>query len=448
VAQAKIVAGGDTGDAGADDGDVEVLGCTQGQTPGLWRGPRMLCWMRAHGHGDMADDSDEYDDGTAEPAAPAEVPEPRANPYLVGHEAAAAALIEAHGQGKLPHAIIIGGPRGIGKATLAFRLARFLFSQGSGGVGLFSTAPPSSLALAADDPVFSRVASGGHADLLTIERGINPSKWKKRDTPPDADSRKRVLRDEIVVDDTREVANFLRLTAAEGGWRVVIIDSADDMNRNAANALLKILEEPPQHALLILVSHNPGRLLPTIRSRCRKLALKPLAQTEVVRLIGRYRPDISYDDGQALARLGEGSIGRALDLAGAGGIDLYRTLLKLLGRLPELDAVALHSFADKLARAEAEDAYRTVAELLTQWLGRMIRMAAQGSETGAEAGGEGEIVRGELDGMRRLAARRPLDQWVEVWEKTVRLFAQADGLNLDRKQVVLGAFLALEGAAR
>jgi DNA polymerase-3 subunit delta' len=396
----------------------------------------------------MADDGDEFDDEAAEPPAPADVPEPRANPYLAGHEAAEAALVEAHLQGKLPHAVIIGGPRGVGKATLAFRLARFLLSQGNGGPGLLCAAPPSSLAIAADDRVFSRVASGGHADLLTIERGINPSKWKKRDAPPDADSRKRVLRDEIVVDDTREVANFLRLTAAEGGWRVVIVDSADDMNRNAANALLKILEEPPRRALLMLVSHAPGRLLPTIRSRCRKLTLKPLTESEVVRLIGRYRSDIAYDDGQALARLAQGSIGRALDLARAGGLDLYRTLLKLLDRLPELDAVALHGFADRLARADAEDAYRTVAELLTQWLARMIRAAARGAESGAEAGREGEIVRGELDGMRRLAARRPLDQWVEVWEKTVRLFAQADGLNLDRKQVVLGAFLALEGAAR
>lgn len=391
----------------------------------------------------MVDEIDEYDDEPDEPAAPEEVPEPRTNPYLAGHEAAEAALLEAHGQGKLPHAIILGGPRGIGKATLAFRLARFLLTQGGGGPDLFG-AKPSSLAIGADSPVFSRVASGGHADLLTIERGINPSKWKKRDPPPDAETRKRVLRDEIIVDDTREVAGFLRLTAAEGGWRIVIVDSADDMNRNAANALLKILEEPPRRALLMLVSHNPGRLLPTIRSRCRKLALKPLPRSEVVRLIGRYRPDLGDDDALALARLAQGSIGRALDLAGASGLDLYGALLKLLDRLPELDVAALHAFADKLARAEAEDTYRTVTELLTQWLARMIREAAHGGE----AEGEDEIVRGERASMRRLAARRSLDQWVEVWEKIVRLFAQEDGLNLDRKQVVLGAFLALEGAAR
>jgi DNA polymerase-3 subunit delta' len=163
-----------------------------------------------------------------------------------------------------------------------------------------------------------------------------------------------------------------------------------------------------------------------------------------VRLIGRYRPDIADGDARALARLAPGSIGRALDLAASGGLDLYRALLKLLNPLPELDVAALHALADKLARAGAEDSYRTVTELLTQWLARMIRTAAQA----ADDHGEGEIVRGEREGMRRLAARRSLDQWVEVWEKITRLFAQADGLNLDRKQVVLGAFLALEGAAR
>jgi len=392
---------------------------------------------------DIADDEDSIG------RAPAEVPEPRANPYLTGHASAETALLEAHAQGNLPHAIIIGGPRGIGKATLAFRLARFLLAQGTAGPSLFDAAPSSSLAVAPDNPVFSRVASGGHADLLTIERGINPNKWKKRDPPPDADARKRVLRDEIVVDDTREVANFLRLTPAEGGWRIVIIDSADDMNRNAANALLKILEEPPRRSLLLLVSHTPGRLLPTIRSRCRNLALKPLPEAENVRLIGHYRPDIADGDARALARLAPGSVGRALDLAASGGLDLYRALLKLLNPLPELDAAAVHALADKLARAETEDSYRTVTELLTQWLARMIRMAAaQNGEGDASDWEEGEIVRGEREGMRRLAARRSLDQWVEVWEKITRLFAQADGLNLDRKQVVLGAFLALEGAAR
>jgi DNA polymerase-3 subunit delta' len=388
----------------------------------------------------MADDDfPERDEDDADGSeSPAEVPEPRANPELTGHAAAEDALLEAYHAGKLPHALIIAGPRGVGKATLAFRLARFLMAQSAepASAGLFGAAPPPrSLALAPDHPVFRRIAAGGHADLITVERGRDPRKKER-------------LRGEIVVEDTRGVASFLRLTPAEGGWRIVIVDSADDMNRNAANALLKILEEPPRRSLLMLVSHNPGRLLPTIRSRCRKLTLKPLPDNEVVRLIAHYRPDIASEDARALALLAEGSIGRALELQASGGLDLYRSLLKLMQALPDIDGPSLHSFADRLAKAGAEDTYRTVTELLSQFLTRMISRAARGSDGIAGEGGWTDIVAGEGQGMGRLVTRRGLDQWVEVWEKVMRLFAQADGLNLDRKQVVLGAFFALEGVAR
>src|SRR5260370_1024499 len=149
------------------------------------------------------------------------------------------------------------------------------------------------------------------ADLRVAERSLAPT-------------RKR-LRGETVVDARRPIGGFWRLPPAEGGWRVVIVDGADMMNRNAANALLKILEEPPQKALLLLVSDNPGRLLPTIRSRCRILALKPLAEAEVGEALARYRPDIAAGDRAALAQLAEGSIGRGVDLAAAGGLGPHRS---------------------------------------------------------------------------------------------------------------------------
>ena len=374
----------------------------------------------------MSEEGDELEEEDGTPAEPVEVPGPRENALLLGHEAAEAALLGAFRSGRLPHAWLVSGPRGIGKATLAFRFARFLFAEAGGAGGLFA-APPSTLAVAPEHPVFRRVASGGHADLLLVERGIDP--------------RRKKLRSEIVVDDTRAIAGFLRLTPAEGSWRVVIVDGADMMNRNAANALLKILEEPPQRAVLLLVSDNPGRLLPTIRSRCRILALKPLATGVVLEALERYRPDLPPGDRAALAELAEGSIGRALDLAASGGLGLYRSLVKLLDRLPELDGAALHAFADQLQRGEGEDAFRQVAELLPGWLARMVALAAGG--TGVAA-----ALPGEAQSMRRLAQRRGLDQWVEVWEKLTHLFAQADGVNLDRKQVVLNAFFALEDAAR
>jgi DNA polymerase III subunit delta' len=379
----------------------------------------------------MSDGGDEIDeaedrgeDGAGEPLP---IPPPRENPLLLGHESAEAALLGAYRSGRLPHAWLLSGRHGIGKATLAFRFARFLFAEGGRGGGLFA-ATPTSLAVPPADPVFRRVASGGLADLLVVERSVDP--------------RRKRLRSEIVVDETRAVAGFLRLTPAEGAWRVVIVDGADMMNRVAANGLLKILEEPPKLAVLLLVSDNPGRLLPTIRSRCRVLALKPLPEAIVTEALARYRPELSASDRAALARLAEGSIGRALDLAGAGGLGLYRSLVKLLDRLPELDGAALHPFADRLARADGEDAFRLTAELLPGWLARMVALAA------GDGSDEQAVLPGEAATMRRLAARAGLDQWVEVWEKLTRLFAQADGLNLDRKQVVLNAFFALEDAAR
>ena len=267
---------------------------------------------------------------------------PRANPDLVGHEAAEAALRQLFEAGRLPHALLLSGPRGIGKATLAFRLARFVLSgAGEGAPGdmfgeTVGASAEASLAVSPESGVFRRVASGGHADLLTVERAYDP--------------RRKRLRSEIVVDDAREIGAFLRLTPAEGGWRVVIVDGADEMNRNAANALLKILEEPPRRALLVLAAHSPGRLLPTIRSRCRHMPLSALPAATVRALLARYCPELEDAAAEAVTELAEGSIGRALDLAAAGGIELHQTITAMLGR--RLDPLALHAFADRLARAD------------------------------------------------------------------------------------------------
>ncbi len=355
--------------------------------------------------------------------------EPRANPLLIGQDEAVARLNSFQRSGRLPHALILAGPRGIGKATLAFRFARALLAEGGANAGgLFgAVAPPADFAIDPSHPVFRHVASGGHPDLFTVERGINEKtgKW----------------REEIVIEDVRAVGNFLRLTPAEGGWRIVVVDAADDLNRNAANAILKVLEEPPRQALLLLVAHAPGRLLPTIRSRCRTIALRSLDDREVRDLLRRYRPELEPDEEGMLVRLAEGSIGRALDLADAGGAALYREVVALLASLPNLDVPAVHGLGDRLARNDAAGDFRTVADLIGWWLARMVRGAAR-SEMPVE------IVPGESAAMRRLLDRAGLDQWVALWEKITLLFARADGLALDRKQVVLTAFLDFAATAR
>lgn len=358
-----------------------------------------------------------------------DAPHPRDNPDLIGHDGAERAFLDAWNSGRLAHAWLLSGPKGIGKATLAFRIARFaLTGGGEGGGGLFGGGPES-LAVSPGNPVFRRISAGGHADLKVVERGYS-------------DDKKIKLRNEIVIDDVRGIGGFMALTPAEGGWRVVIIDAADDMNRNAANAVLKVLEEPPRNALMLLLSHSPGRLLPTIRSRCRRLALQPLPEATVAQLLASYRPDLGPDDITALARLGEGSIGKALALAGEGGLDLYRELIGLLSALPRLDVPALHAFADRVARVDADAAWRTVTELLGWWLARLIRAG------GRQGRGMSEVVAGEGALMGRLLTAADLERWLEVWEKVTALFARTDAVNLDRKQAMLTAFLAVERLAR
>jgi len=350
------------------------------------------------------------------------IPTPRINTHLVGHDAAEREVLDAWDAGRMHHAWLITGKRGIGKATLAYRVARFILA-GGGDAGLFGG--PTTLALPEDHPVVHRIAHGAHGDLRVVER-----QW---------DDKRKKLRTEIVVGDARDIGSFLSMTPAEGGWRVVLIDAVDEMNRNAANAVLKVLEEPPKRSVLLLLAHNPARLLPTIRSRCRRLALRPLDDGTVADLVMRYRPDLDADAAHGLARLGEGSVGRALELAAEGGLQHYHGMVGLLRGLPRLDVPGLHAFAEAAARSD--ESFRTTSELLLWWLGRTI-----------SAGGHGapptEVVPGENGLFRTMLAAAPLDRWVEVWEKISRLLERANAVNLDKKQVLLSAFLAIERAVR
>ena len=275
--------------------------------------------------------------------------------------------------------------------------------------------------------MYRRVATAAHADMVSVERG-----WD--------DKRKRI-RDEIIVADVRSLASFFTMTPAEGGWRIAIVDAADEMNRNAANALLKILEEPPKKGLLILVSHAPGRLLPTIRSRCRKLALQPLSPDIIATLLAEQAPDVTAADRAILAILADGSGGRALAMAKHGGLEVFRELIAILSRLPDLDIAALHQLGDRLARRGAGDSYALFTQLFVWWFARFIRHSASHVAMPTLVPGEDALV-------QRLAQRGDLEQWVAVWDKVSSFFSRAETANLDKKQVILIAFAALSDAAK
>lgn len=330
---------------------------------------------------------------------------PRTAETLVGHDAALAAFRTAWTGGRLHHAWLIGGPPGIGKATLAFRLARWVLAGGPATEGL---------ALPRGHPVFRRVAAGSHPDLAVLERGENPRTGR--------------LRGEIVVEEVRALAAFLRLTPAESDWRVAIVDAADDLNREAANALLKILEEPPPRALLLLVAHAPGRLLPTLRSRCRRLMLKPLAEAEVAGLLEALAPDVGAAERRAAAALARGSVGRALALAGEGAAALGPAIEAVWAGLPEIDVPAAHALAEDLAKPGAEERFALFIELLRDGVAARARAVAAGAPD-------------------RIAALRPLEEWGAVWENLGRLARLTAGLTLDRKQAALSALAALRPGA-
>ncbi|MBU6426458.1 MAG: DNA polymerase III subunit delta', partial [Rhodospirillales bacterium] len=276
-------------------------------------------------------------------------PEPRANPHFRGHEGAVNALYQAVRSGRLHHGWLLAGPPGIGKATLAYRFGRWLLAGGQSP----------DLAVPETSGVFRRVAAATHPDFFTVERRVNAKTEK--------------LQGEIVIKTVQEASAFMRLTPAEGGWRVVVVDGAEDMNPNAANALLKLLEEPPPRAILLLVSAAPGRLLPTIRSRCRVLPMAPLPDAAMQALLADYAPET---DAKRLIELAEGSIGNALNLAEGDGVAVAALVDEALNA-PVKPARA-QAIADNVARAvEGADKFELFFSLLRTRLAARTRAAAR-----------------------------------------------------------------------
>ena len=357
-------------------------------------------------------------------------PEPRANPDLIGHLAAEAQVVQAVAAGRMAHAWLIAGPQGIGKASLAYRVARFLLAHPDGApADMFASAGDTSLYLAPDDPVFRRVAGSGHGDLLSLERSADPK------------SKSDKIRTRIVIDQIRSVGHFFSHTSAEGGWRIAIVDGADEMNHNAANALLKILEEPPKQSLLLLVAHSAGRLLPTIRSRCRMMTLRPLSGADMERVLTLMLPQITAEERQQLAGLAEGSPGRALVLAREGGVGAYQALLASLQAAPEIDYSQLHTLGDKFARADGEAAFRDWCDMIRLLLVRLAR-------TGSGMDAQHFTIEGEADVFARLLSQAGVQRWAELWAKLNDFLQRTHSLNVDRKQVLLQTFFEIENTAR
>ena len=357
-------------------------------------------------------------------------PHPRETPRLFGQGAAERAFLDAYASGRLHHGWMLTGPQGVGKATLAWAIARFLLAQPADEEGgLFGEAPPApeSLAVPADHPVARRVAALSEPGLFLLRRG------------PRDDG--KALSAQIRVDEVRKLKGFFSLSAAEGGRRVVIVDAADDLNVNAANALLKLLEEPPPRATLLLVAHQPARLLPTIRSRCRELRLLPLAPEDMRAALEQAGVEVAPEEAQALAELSGGSVGAALRLSSLGGVTLYGDLLRVLESLPRLDRGAALALSERAAGRGAEPVRDLLIELLDLALLRLAR-------TGATGAPPPEAVPGEAATLARLAPDMAAARgWAELGQALGARLRHGRAVNLDPATLILDTVHRIAGQA-
>ncbi|MEM1164310.1 MAG: DNA polymerase III subunit delta', partial [Pseudomonadota bacterium] len=342
-----------------------------------------------------------------------------------GQDTAVDAFTAAWQSGRMHHAWLLRGPEGVGKATLAYRVARAILVQPQAAGGLFGAPEPGHLDLETptDCPVQARITAQSEPRLHVLRRGLNDQGR---------------LQNQITVDRVRAVRQFLTLSAADGGWRVIIVDSADEMNRNAANALLKFLEEPPAETLFLLISHSPAGLLPTIRSRCRTVDLHPLDAESLAWALAQAGAGITRTDTPALAELGAGSAGRALRLIAGDGVAVYMRLLQMLRAGRGVDRAAMTELADMVSQRDAATRYSTVISLTQTLLTRLARRAAMA--------GSPDPVAPEEDALWKAAASHPgqAGPWAEVLSTISRTTAHAMAVNLDPGQCVIDTFLRID----
>ncbi|MEM8792260.1 MAG: DNA polymerase III subunit delta' [Pseudomonadota bacterium] len=355
----------------------------------------------------------------------ADAPHPRETTVLYGQEHSEKLFLDAWAGERLHHAWLLRGPKGIGKATLAYRMARAILADGPvQEASLFGgPAVPQTLESPADCPIAQRIRAGSEPRLSVLRLGYNPNTGRPRT--------------QVVIEDVRATKSFLQLSAADGGWRVVIVDAADQMNRSAANALLKILEEPPERVLMILISHAPGGLLPTIRSRCRFLDLSPLNSADLSKALAQTEIDVAGRDKAALAELAGGSVGRAIELIKGDGLDTFAKLVGMMqtGRVNRHDMGVLSA---KAGGASGAQHYAMISDLLQVLVGRLAHAAATGLPPPPAAPQEPELM--------AIAAASPAQApyWADASARIGQSLRHAMAVNLDPSQTIIDTLLDLD----
>lgn len=344
-------------------------------------------------------------------------PHPRETRQVFGQDEAQQGFLAAWRQGRLHHAWLLTGQRGIGKATLAWKIARFLLAAEDDPV------TADSLETDADSPLAHRLRNLAEPRLFLLRRGAN--------------ERGSALSQFITVDETRALRSFLSLSAADGGYRVVIIDAIDEMNPAAANAVLKLLEEPPPKTVFLMISHQPAQLLPTIRSRCRILRLTRLSTENLARALRQAGGRIDAQDSAALSELAGGSVGEAFRLSNLDGISQYRDLVQTLSSLPDLDPAKAIALAEK-----ANVDFDLILWLIDRFLSRLARSAANHPPAN-------EAAQGEADLLARLAPHpSSARHWAELAQTLTPRIRQGRAVNLDPVALLMDTLLRIEATAR
>ena len=356
-----------------------------------------------------------------EPDRIAGAPHPRETAVLYGQDKAQADFLDAFGAGRLHSGWLITGPRGVGKATLAWKIATFLLSEPE--VGLFG------------EPTLH--VDPGHPDARLVQAGAHPRLSVIR-RPLDEKGEK--LRTEITVDAVRGLKKFFHMSAADGGRRVVIVDAADELNRNAANAILKELEEPPANARILLIAHQPSRLLPTIRSRCRELRCQRLNADDLQKALAQAGHHV--DHSESLATLASGSAGDAIRLLNHDGLALYAEIVKTFEKLPRIDRPAALKLADACVGKGAETRFGMTLDLIDLFLARAARAGLMGEPATQGAAGEARLL------ARIAPDDRAARAWAQVQQELTDRSRHGRAVNLDPASLILDMIFKIEETAQ
>ncbi|MCF6443764.1 DNA polymerase III subunit delta' [Nereida sp. MMG025] len=356
-------------------------------------------------------------------------PHPRETSQVIGHDAAAASFLDSFSSGRMHHAWMLQGPRGIGKASFAYQIARFLIATpplDDGGM-FGAPEPPTSLHIADDHPVARRILAGSDPSLFVLRRAVD-----------DKDNTK--LKTVITVDEARKLKEFLSLSATDGATRVVIVDAADEMNIQTANAILKVLEEPPANTVFLLICHQPSKLLPTIRSRCRTLNLSRLNPQDMERALRAANVPLPADT-HHLTTLSDGSVGEALRLINLGGLDTYADLVDLLQNAPGLDRGRLLKMAEGMVGRGKAPKFELFLGQIDVLLSRIARAGLMGPPEAEAAPREASLL------VRLCASPHAAREWAGLQQEIGARLRHGRAVNLDPAALVLDTGLKIDQAA-